>query len=166
MRDLTQEERQVLAELEICSNGTTNGYEPVATKSGSSSTIPPAADGPHLRWRRTFTAATIDAVPVLLEQARSELRSITRRVGAVPCGESTDERADRIRDKLAQGWSIGEVSAAIGVTETEVRQARKPTTNTEIRRLAEEGRSVRSIAMMIGVPKSTVHRVLSTQKAA
>lgn len=171
---LTLAERQVLAELEATSNGTTQSFAPIATKSGASSRIPPAADAPHIHYRAELLAATNDRDRAeVLDQARAELAAIRKRqapiVDLVEPAEVTDAR---IRRKLDDGWTVAQVALNERVTETRVRRAaaghdpaeQHDDTTSRVRELAAQGLTVRNIAMRLGIPKSTVHDLL--RKAA
>jgi len=163
---LTKRERQVLAELELCSHGTTSSYQPVATKSGASSKIPPSADGPHIRYKKQLLEAEGPVERgMILRYAEEELRDHRRRVA--PHVENTETSAQldrRICIKLSEGWTVTEIALSCRVTPTRVRQAAASGKATKeersIRVLAEQGHSVRFIAMRLQIPKSTVHDAL------
>lgn len=163
MNSLTTAERQVLADLEVCSHGTTSSYQPVATKSGAASKDPPSADGPHIRYKSQLLATDDpDRREAILRNARDELREHRRRCAPqVESTESSYELDTRITKKLTEGWTVSEIALACRVTPTRVRQAAASGKTTKedrsIRTLAEQGHSVRFIAMRLGIAKSTVH---------
>lgn len=163
---LTREERQVLAELELCSHGTTQSFEPIPTKSGSSSRIPPAANSPHITYRDRLLAEDDPGKRAgILEQARADLRHHRRRVAPKITGETEREFDDRIRSKFNDGWPVNEIARAMNCTPTRVRRAvsviKLSPVDASIEQLAGEGHSVRFIAMRLGIPKSTVQDALT-----
>lgn len=171
MTALTLAERQVLAELELCSHGTISSYQPVATKSGASSKLPPAADAPHHKYRDRLLVEHDPLVrEAILEAAREELSHLRRRAEPPAVVEETPEQFDRrIREKLTAKWSVAEVAIFMRCTPTRVRQAAAADDvpepddawkTTRAREMAQQGLTVRHIASHLKMSKSTVQRVI------
>lgn len=123
--DLTivRDMRQVLAELELTSNGVTSRLD--GSGGGVLGSRPPVTgdwDPPHLRFRRMWEEArTDDERARVLAEARRELHDLTRPKPR-PRGETEAERDARLLEH--EGWSAKEVALAFRMTESQVRKVR------------------------------------------
>ena len=110
---------------------------------------------------------TLDEIIELLGTARSELRAWKVRPEPPPEGETFDELADRILSYA--GWEPKDVALACRCTPTLIRRVRgdaerNPETGREegslqhARDLLAQGMSLRQVAILTGIPKSTLHR--------
>jgi len=129
-------------------------------------------DPPGDYWRARYDAAgSEDERVVIVEQARVELRAWLVRPEPPPEGETLDELIDRVI-AIGEGWEAGDVALALRCTPTFVRRARvardrSPTTGRvegsleNARELLERGLSLRQVAMLTGIPKSTLHEALN-----
>lgn len=184
---LPLELRQILAELELLSHGTTANLAPTgAASDGEGDGCPPGERWPpHLKWREQWEGATDDdGRRAVLRGARAELHALTHRAEVKVRGETEAELEERIV-KDGAGWSVEEVATRMRCTPTFVRKARlkdgksiktgedpasarpvaavQPTTSEQrerIRRLAHLECSERTIAAQVGVSKSTVRRIM------
>lgn len=118
--------RQVLARLEITSNGPISSYSPVASKGGFSSGEPTTGDTrpPHIFWARRYNACIDDAEREhAIASAARELDEITQRVYPAVEGESIEDRNTRMVKDYA-GWSAMDVATAFRCGVREVHKAR------------------------------------------
>jgi hypothetical protein len=110
---------------------------------------------------------TFSELIAVLEQARAELHGWRVRPEAPPEGETLDDLKVRILG--LEGWEPRDVSLACRCTPTLVRQARveaerNPETGREegslehARDMLAGGMSLRQVAILTGIPKSTLHR--------
>lgn len=165
----TQEQRQVLLDLELTSTARAQAIVPVVSCSPPSSTAPCGDDTPATYWRARFgDARDDDEARALVEQARAELRAIRRRAFAPMRYETADELAERV---VVEGEGVDALHVAIALrcTPTFVRRARLAQGRDpefgrvvdldvlEPRALLDAGLSVRQAAAVLGVPRSTLH---------
>jgi len=173
--------RQVLAELELTSHGSTQSWNSSGHGGGESVNVFPPGESrpPHIEWRERYErAVTDDARQRIIEDAGRALRGIIRRAKVTPTsGESEKQFAARVIS-TGRGFGVGEVATAMRCTPTRVRRIRlangvslefglaltveAPDGDVErrARTLAEQGMSVRQIEMLTGMSKSWLHRML------
>jgi hypothetical protein len=162
------EQRQVLLELELTSTARAYAFAPLVSGSSPTSGVPNGEDTPAAYWRDRFgDARTEREAHELTELARVELRSIRRRAFPALSYDSADELVERvIRD--GEGVAPLQVSIALRCTSTFVRRARiargrEPEhgrvvdVELEPRALLAAGLSYRQVAVVLGVPRSTLH---------
>lgn len=110
---------------------------------------------------------TIEEIRGVLEMAQSELRDWKRRPDPPPEGETLVELKERVLSY--SGWEPKDVALACRCTPTLVRRARteaerNPETGREegslqhARDLLAQGMSLRQVAILTGISKSTLHR--------
>jgi hypothetical protein len=110
---------------------------------------------------------TLPEIIALLAQARTELHGWRVRPESPPEGETLEDLKERIL--VLEGWEPKDVSLACRCTPTLVRQARieaerNPETGREegsleqARDMLSRGMSLRQVAVLTGIPKSTLHR--------
>ncbi len=162
--DLPQHARQVLAELETLLDDDGLGIR---------------GEPEFLRYRRLMLTCDNGDLPALVEQAVRELRSCRRRES--PAVDRYDVRAVVLRE--CAGWSPTDVersshkSSARTVRKWRTDDGRNPETGRplpgrgdtaaeKVAALADQGLPVRSIALRVGLPKSTVHDMLVAQQRA
>lgn len=166
---------QVLAELEMLSHGGTTNYAPSGAAFDASA--PPGERGPpHIYWRDEMEAASPERCERLLEQAREELKAWRKRATPPPRIETEHELEARVI-REGRGWTVEQIAFHCRCTERFVRRARQragvnPVTGEGIvlpdemdRRekaikLADKGMTERQIAMITGLSKSTIRRVI------
>lgn len=170
--------RLVLARMELLSYGTVSRLD--GRRSAESPGAPNGDARPmHDLWRRLF-AETRDAeeARIVLERANEALDAALRRRFVA---QATETLADLCARIVADGWGISANDCAVAMrcTPTLVRRARldggrHPETGghlpeartdplTWARELDHAGLSLRQIEALTGVPKSSLHRVLSTR---
>jgi hypothetical protein len=165
----TQEQRQVLLDLELTSTARAHACVPVVSCSPPSSAAPSGDDTPATYWRLRFAdARSVDELRSLVAQARAEVRAIRRRPFAPLRYETADELAERI---ISDGEGVDALRVAIAMrcTPTFVRRARIARGRDpehgrvvdldalEPRALLDAGLSVRQAAAVLGLPRSTLH---------
>lgn len=117
---LPQPARQVLAELELVSHGSTQAWNSSGQHGESQAVLPHGESRPpHLHWRAQFEAATPEQIPALVRQAREELDALTK---SKPTTASTDIDAVVIED--GEGWEPEPVGHRYGLTAAHVRRIR------------------------------------------
>lgn len=126
MRRLTQQEREVLARLEMLAQGTTQRFD--ASGGGTGDHMPialPDREYPHLYWRIRILDARDDyARRKALEGAIEELDGWRRRVVWTNSTiETWDELVSRIVEE-GSGWSVREVANHCRCSERQVVRAR------------------------------------------
>ncbi len=172
--------RQVLAELELTSHGSTQSWNSSGHGGESVNVFPPGESSPpHIEWRERYERATTDdARQWVIDDAGRALRGIIRRAKVtVASGESEKQFAARVIS-TGRGFGVGEVATAMRCTPTRVRRIRlangvslefglalaveAPDADAErrARTLAEQGMSVRQIGLLTGMSKDRVHRML------
>ena len=160
--------RDVILGFVLLQYGATVRYE---VRPGAESAGWPAgeSDPPLDHWIPLILRASDEERPGIVEQARAELEAWKRRPDPPPQGESMDELIDRVCEHA--GWPAKEVALALRCTPTFVRRARlardrHPDTGREegslqqARDLISQGYSLRQVAMLTGIPKSTLHEAL------
>lgn len=180
--DLSLEIRQVLAELELLSHGSTQSFA-AAPGAGSDKSYgrPPGDEHPpHLHWREQWERASDeDRRSEVLRLARSDLAA--HRKGDMSRVAVTVESREELEKRVVRegkGWTAKETALHCRVTPTFVRKARlKAATDAAVEareepapvaadkrerclHLAVTGHTERGIAMLTGLPKSTVRRLL------
>lgn len=114
---------------------------------------------------------TADGLRIVLTLARLELGSWKRRPDPPPDGETLDQMQARIIHE-GEGWTTKQVAMAFRCTPTLVRKTRieyerNPETGRvegsleHARDLLGRGLTLRQAAMMTGIPKSTLHRLVA-----
>lgn len=164
--NLTREERQLIAELELVSNGTTQSYNPVGTKTGFTGSAPPSTDAPHTKCKQALEQAGDDMLKRadILDWYRDELSSLRKGQGHKGMSDeqlaSEDEKQMRKLHLLR--WSVDDIARAFHTTPTRVRTviAGIEHPDASVHDLAARGLSVRNIALMTGKSKSEVQRQL------
>lgn len=130
-------------------------------------------DAEYFRNRLDRAETLSDALEAYLS-ARACLAGILRRTMAVVAGETAAELAERIVED-GEGWTAEDVALALRCTPTFVRKARlslgrDPETGYSAPdgdpmavalELHQRGRSIRTIARLTGIPRSTLHDRLS-----
>lgn len=177
--EMPREFRQILAQLELISHGTTQSWSP--GHGGEKDVVFPPGEKtpPHVYWRTRWLEATDeDARTAAWSGARKELESLSTRSITEISVETEEQLAKRVV-KDGEGWTVEEVAQRMRCTTTFVRRARlKDGRNTETgvkpeemiadfadrreqaRELAERNLTERQIVAITGLPKSTVRRVL------
>lgn len=133
MSDLTAEEREVLARLELLAHGSTQRFDPTGSSDSdnlphgisSEGNGPRLSEYPHLHWRDKILGARNDyARRKALESAQEELDSWRRRtVWHASTIETWDELVARVIGEGA-GWSVREVANHCRCSERQVVRAR------------------------------------------
>jgi hypothetical protein len=127
-------------------------------------------DFPADHWLDLYERAHPDDRAEILELAREELERWRRRPEPPDEAETFDELKTRIV-KTGEGWTPKEVALAMRCTPTLVRAARMeadrhPETGKiegsieRARELLSTGHSLRQVAILTGIPKSTLHDAL------
>lgn len=91
--------RNILAQLEVTSNGPISSYTPVASKGAFGSGEPTTGDSwpPHVRWASKYNEAANDFErEKVIGKATRELEELTRRVAPRVEGETVKDRDRRI----------------------------------------------------------------------
>lgn len=134
MNELTPEEREVLARLELLAHGSTQRFDPTGGSDDSALPAgistngdgPPTRDYPHLHWKDLILNARDDhARSKALEGAQDELDGWRRRVVTethLPT-ESWEQLAARIV-KDGEGWPLRDVALHCRCSERQVIRAR------------------------------------------
>ena len=180
--------RQLLAELELTSHGTTprvdapgsGGYYQHVVLAGDH----PLEDPPHVVYRRLYEAATTDEQrQAVIAAAREALRAVRVSAGDPSREETAADRDRRIVEK-GEGWLDTEVARWARCLLRQVHNARaaagrdltwgKPLRDgkqleaeqlaAEITRLDRTGMPARQIAMALKVSYSTVLRALGRKR--
>ena len=122
---LPREAREVLARLELVSNGCIYSYAPVASKGGFSGSEPVSGDRhpPHIVYREEFERATEDEFPGVLSRAQAELASLTRR--SAPVRLETVQQRDRRMISEGAGFTVLEVATRFRCGPKDVRRVRR-----------------------------------------
>lgn len=122
---LPREARQVLARLELVSNGCIYSYAPVASKGGFTGSAPATGDPmpPHLFFRAEFEHVTDSDFPDVLERAQDELASLTRR--SAPVRLETVQQRDRRMIVEGAGFTVLEVATRFRCGPRDVRRVRR-----------------------------------------
>lgn len=162
MTDQDRQMRQVLAELELISHGTTSTW---GASGGDADRDPRPRGGdlhpPHDTHRAHYAAALTDTDrDHAIREARAELHAIRVRQAREVREESPAEFDTRARRALADGWTVEQVATAMRVTPTRIRRAQAGASELQVQALAKDGMTVRGIAMRLGLSKSEVHRML------
>jgi len=168
--------RQVLAELELTSQGSTQSWNSSGHGGGESDKVYPFGDQfpPHIEWRERYERATTDdARQQVIDDAGRALRGIIRRTKVTPGREETEKQFAARVISTGRGFGVGEVATAMRCTPTRVRRIRLAngvsldfgltlTVDVEQRCRDLEGRGMteRQIGMLTGLAKSRVRRVL------
>jgi DNA-directed RNA polymerase specialized sigma24 family protein len=180
--DLPLEMRQVLAELELLSHGSTQSFA-AAPGAGSDKSYgrPPGDEHPpHLHWRNQWKRASDeDRRSEVLRHAKADLAA--HRKGDMSRVQVMVESRDELEKRVVRegkGWSVQETALHCRVTPTFVRKARLraaadaavdaqdelatvPVDKRErCLHLAAGGHTERGIAMLTKLPKSTVRRLI------
>ncbi len=174
------EVRQLFAELELLSHGTTQSWNSTGSHTTDRAIIPPGeSKPPHVTFRLSYLAASSDSARSLVVKEAGEELERFRGHGidrSHVVGESQEQQNARLL-KEGAGEPPSRVALVFHCTPTRVRRLRlaagfntetgRPTTPVatdlavEARRLRDAGMSVRAIALALGKPKSTVHDLLA-----
>lgn len=177
--ELPREARQVLLDLETCSNGSVQAWNTSGGARGEKDHALPPGDPnpPHLIWRRRMEASTPEKLPGLIGEARLELEQIRgygRAAAPRPKGESRAEwEARLIRE--GEGFEARDVANRFrcgvqDVTRIRAREGRDPSTGKAVRlvegsvearrervvQMHRGGASTRQIARLVGVSQTLV----------
>jgi len=144
-------------------------------KSSETSVFPAGEiDPPFDHWLDLLDQAqTTQDILTIMRRALAELEAWRRRPEPPPSGETFDDLKRRIVID-GQGWTPQEVALAMRVTPTLVRNVRREADREEMYgrpdgslsqglQLLATGMSLRQVAQITGIPKSTLH---DAQKAA
>lgn len=164
---LTREARQVLAELELLPHGKTQSFN-ATTKGGEKQNPFPQGEAhpPADYWRSRFLAASPGELAGMVDAARLELQAFKRRDPEVVVQEESVEDWEKRLVKDGEGFDAGSVAVRFrclvrDVTRLRAKHGRDPNTGqARIIELRASGMSVRQIAELTGVSKSSVARVL------
>lgn len=168
--------RQILAELELLSYGTTASWNPGG--GGDTDRDPRPAGGDTRPLHETFRteharAETPEDRDRVRRAAAAALEAQTKRTHDAPIEEESADQVDqRIAALVRAGWTVKDIAIAARCTPTRVRRVSKgmPVEADEggedlALHLASQGHTVRYIAMKTGMPKSTVHDLLRKRAA-
>lgn len=184
--DQDQRIRNILARLEVTSNGPISSYTPVASKGAFGSGEPTTGDAwpPHVRWASKYNEAKDDFErEKVIGKATRELEEITRRVLARVDGESVELRNRRMVRDYA-GWTAQEVATAFRCGVREVHAVRLAADRDKdfgrrveggkdddklppaerrcrVDEMKAQGMTVRQIAFRLGVAPQTVSNDLA-----
>jgi hypothetical protein len=169
----SKEQRQVLADLELTSVSRSRAFIGVVTTSPPDSAPPTGDESPATYWRERFDGAATDAeARALLAGARAELRHIRRRAFPAVVWEDAVELAARVLGD-GEGVDARVVAISLRCTPTFVRRTRvvagrEPehgrvvsVETLEPRALVAAGMSIRQVAAVVGMPRSTLHGQLA-----
>lgn len=177
---MEQRAATILVRMSLVSYGAVQNFGP-HSRSAVGSLLPPGEDRPmHERWRiKLARAASLEEFRNLVAEAEAELEAWLRRPLAPDTVETLEELCARI---VEDGWGITaeECSLSMLCTPTLVRRARLsagrhpdtgyhlPPPSKDARAWAQMldgvGLSVRQIAALTGLPKSTLHDHLSGRR--
>lgn len=169
--------RQILAELELISHGSTQSWNSAGGHGESTAVLPYGeSNPPHVYLRELYVAQTTDPgrarVVTRITLALREARGQIDRSHVV--GE-TREHEDARMIKQGEGFTPEEVANRFNCTPSRVRRARLAAGRSqdtgkaihtatdaddgriEALRMKDQGMSVRQIAMVLSQPKSTVY---------
>lgn len=166
--------RQTLAELELTSTAPARAFVPAVSGSPPESSPPTGERSPAEHWRDAYnTKSTERERVVVLRGARAELAHLRRRRFAVGVTRDGDDLRERVLAE-GEGVAVELVALALRCTPTLVRRVRLASgrdaergrlvelTGMEPRALRDAGLSLRAIASVTGVSRSTLHDRLST----
>jgi hypothetical protein len=174
---LDREIRQVLAELELISHGATVRFDPSTSHGHAGSRIPTGElSPPHLLFRARFDGCRTDQDrEKALEAAQVELRSLKCRTMPVVGVDGAELLRRQILEDFV-GVQATDVAIALYCTTSKVRNIRTgegfhPDTGLVLvdfsendaeraRRYAAEGMTERQIVRLVGVPRSSLRRML------
>jgi hypothetical protein len=169
---LDTQARQILAELELTSTTPARTFLPVVTSSAPDSMPPTGTESPADHWRERFIAATDDAeLVVLVEQAAKELRHLRKRTFPAGAWRDRDDLLERVLG--AEGVAPEAIALALRCTPTMVRRLRlthgcEPEHGRHVTLaaldpadLVRAGLSLRAVATVLDVPRSTLSDRLS-----
>jgi hypothetical protein len=163
----------VLLRLALVSHAPSAKLGGVRSSNGSHESSRPSGDATpdaeYFRCRLDGAQTLSDALAAYLE-ARACLAGILRRTMATVTGETAAELAERIVED-GEGWEAEDVALALRCTPTFVRKSRlslgrDPETGYSAPdgdpmavalELHGRGRSIRTIARLTGIPRSTLH---------
>lgn len=167
--------RQILADLETLSHGTTQAWNPAGHNTSEAVMPPGELMPPHVTFRIEYLQATTDLARATIVQLATEELKRFRGHGIDRSHVSLETTAAQEKRILKEG--AGEppdrVALVFHCTPTRVRRLRlanglsadtgrstdpRPDSpQAEARRLRDNGLSVRAIAMALATPKSTIH---------
>jgi DNA invertase Pin-like site-specific DNA recombinase len=168
--------RQVLAELELTSNGTTTAWNSSrATGKPGSKLLFLSEEPPHDHFRRRWDGCASDrARELVLAAAREALEGIRHQSQRPKLKQEPPSVRERRLVASGRGVPAKEIARRERALDREiiamwVKHGLNPATgwpffdedrDAEIRRMSEARLSVREIAQALGVSKSAVHRAL------
>lgn len=179
--------RQILAKLEVTSNGPIGSYQPVGSKGAFQSREPTSGDSspPHIRWAHAFNQCETDRErDRVIRDATAELETLTCRPVSVVEGETVEERDRRVlkegkeftarevantfRINVKDVWRIrqqagldkdlGAVRIVKDKTKSEAREAKR--IRAKELRARYPGMTVRQIGLHVGVDYKTARSYL------
>jgi hypothetical protein len=159
---------QLVVGFALLQYGSVRVYESSRAQ-GDGAVLPPGELRPPIEhWAELLPRCrTLDEIIELLSLAQHELNSWRVRPEPPPEGETLDDLKQRILSY--EGWEPKDISLACRCTPTLVRRARaeaerNPETGREegslehARDLLSQGMSLRQVAVLTGISKSTLHR--------
>jgi hypothetical protein len=159
---------QLVVGFALLQYGSVRVYESSRAQ-GDGAVLPPGELRPPIEhWAELLPRCrTLDEIIELLSLAQHELNSWRVRPEPPPEGETLDDLKQRILSY--EGWEPKDISLACRCTPTLVRRARaeaerNPETSREegslehARDLLSQGMSLRQVAVLTGISKSTLHR--------
>jgi hypothetical protein len=159
---------QLVVDFALLQYGSVRVYES-STAKGDGAVLPGGELHPPLEhWTALLPRCrTVEEIIEIMELARAELRAWKVRPEPPPEGETFEDLSERILS--FEGWEPKDVSLACRCTPTLVRRVRhaaerNPETGREegslqhARDLLSQGLSLRQVAILTGISKSTLHR--------
>lgn len=127
-------------------------------------------DPPLDHWLALWLDASPSERKLIVIAARSELAAWKRRPDPAPEGETGEQMIARLI-REGEGWDVADVALAFRTSPRLVRRwriehDRNPDTGriegslADAQQLLAEGKTLRQVAMLTGIPKSTLHRAL------
>lgn len=178
---LERQIRQVLAELELISHGSTQSWNASGGHTGEPDDQVAMLAGhpdtpPHLYWRHRFAASTASQHAELLEHARAELDAYKRSNRIDPAYTDRELLEQRILNEGA-GWTPDEVARVMRCPASHVRKVRvrdgrnaddgkrialsdvPADQRDQARDLLTNGMTERQVQLITGLSKSTIRRI-------
>ena len=173
------EMRQILAEMELLSYGSTANWEPATSSGERTYGIPPGCSfAAHDLWRRRYESATYKVRVV--ERAREALEAMRKQKRLEVEPETEAELEARIVSE-GVGWGLQDIANHCRVTPKMARRARerlnvdvetgkpckaprRPLTERQLQAqaLKARGLTLKQIGVFLGVDTATVSRDLAT----
>jgi hypothetical protein len=174
VRDVEQAMRQTLVELSLTSTIPARAYVGIVTTSGPDSTVPTGGRSPADHWGAAYDAARTDRDRFdVLRDAREELGHLRRRRFAVGTARDGEDLRERVVTE-GEGAPVEVVAIALRCTPTFVRRSRLAASRDaergrrvevlEPRDMIAAGLSIRAVAIVTGIPRSTLHGQITTHR--